>query len=100
MNTCSTCSHWKPPKNEYGEVPGVGTCAYTVQFWDASEWAEDGESRVLKPEHAARLAFVQDGSDYRAELRTMPSFGCVQHKSVDQLTKPGIIAPNPREGSA
>lgn len=86
MKTCSTCAHWTPPRNQYGEVPGVGTCVYAVPFWDASRWAKDHESRVLKPEHASKLAFVQDGSDYRAELRTMPNFGCVQHQ-------PAAIAP-------
>lgn len=79
MERCKTCKHWKKPKGEFGEIPGVGICMATAQFWDAAEWASDGESRILKPAYADRLAFVQDGSDYLAELKTMPDFGCVQH---------------------
>ncbi len=77
---CRTCKHWRKPVNDFGEVPGTGKCLAAVQFWDATEWADDDEVRVLKAEHAGRLAFVQDGSDYRAELKTMADFGCVQHE--------------------
>jgi hypothetical protein len=83
MERCKTCKFWEPPKNEsYGEVPGVGRCAKVVQFWNATEWAADGEGRKLLPEFTADLAFVQDGSDYRADLYTKPEFGCVQHEGT------------------
>ena len=83
MERCKTCKFWEPPKSQsYGEVPGVGRCQKVVQFWDAAEWDEDGGGRKLRPEFADALAFVQDGSDYRADLYTKPEFGCVQHAST------------------
>ena len=81
MQRCKTCKHWEQPENDYGEVPGTGKCAAAVQFWDTTEWDKDSGYRTLKPEYATKLAFVQDGSDYRAELKTLPDFGCVQHES-------------------
>ena len=83
MERCKTCKFWEPPKSQsYGEVPGVGRCQKVVQFWDSAEWDEDGDGRKLRPEFADALAFVQDGSDYRADLYTKPEFGCVQHAST------------------
>lgn len=81
MERCRTCKKWMPPDSEkYGEVPGIGKCKATPQYWDAAEWDEDGENRKLKPEFSNALALVEDGSDYRAALRTFPDFGCVQHE--------------------
>ncbi len=82
MERCKTCKHWDKPNNNRGEVPGTGKCNIVVQFWDATEWSENSEYRMLKPEYVGRLAFVQDGSDYHAELKTLPDFGCVQHEAV------------------
>jgi hypothetical protein len=81
MKRCATCKHWTPPENEaFGEVPGVGWCKAAPQYWDAAEWDEDCERRILKPQYSGVLAMVKDGSDYRAELRTFPDFGCVMHE--------------------
>ena len=81
--TCSTCKHWDPPHSVCGELPGSGTCKFTPQLWDATEWGDSqfGETvRIRNPKYARRLAFVQDGSDYPARLVTMAEFGCVQHE--------------------
>ena len=81
MKTCATCKHWnrsRPYQSGYGL--GIGTCDAVVQFWAATEWNEDGDARVFMPEHKDKKAFVQDGSDYYAELLTMPDFGCIQHE--------------------
>ena len=78
MKSCKDCKHWRLPVSEYGEIPGVGTCQAVVQYWDATEWTEDYDKRQLITKHAGKLAFVQDGSDYYASLKTMPTFGCVQ----------------------
>ena len=83
MQTCKTCTYWLPPESPYGEIRGVGKCQAVVQFWNATEWDYDETNdfgRRLRPEYADKLAFVQDGSDYYAELKTLPDFGCVQHK--------------------
>jgi len=83
MGKCKTCKHWVKPESDYGEVPGTGNCKAVVQFWNATEWnAPDYEERTLKPEYSTTLAFVQDGSDYYAELKTLPDFGCVQHEGT------------------
>mgnify|MGYP001350270383 CR=1 FL=1 len=82
MNTCKTCKHWEKPESDYGEVPGTGKCKAVVQFWKATEWNDDYDKRSLKTEYATKLAFVQDGSDYYAELKTLPDFGCVQHEAL------------------
>jgi hypothetical protein len=82
MERCKTCKHWEKPESDYGEVPGTGKCKAVPQFWDVTEWARDYGTRTLKPEYADRLAFVQDGSDYRAELKTLADFGCVQHEEA------------------
>lgn len=82
VNRCKTCKFWDPPiSDNYGEVPGVGRCSKVVQFWDATEWDDEGYGRRLKPEFSDALAFVQDGSDFRADLYTHPAFGCIQHAS-------------------
>lgn len=82
MKTCKTCKFWEIPENQYGEVPGTGKCNAMPQFWDASEWVEDSDSRKIKPEYAGKLAFVRDGSDYYAALMTMPEFGCALHEKA------------------
>ncbi len=88
MERCKTCKHWTPEDpNEYGTLLGGGECQKAPQVWDVAEQvdqeADDWNGhRVLKPEHAAVLAVVEDGSSYRARLVTMPDFGCVQHESA------------------
>jgi len=86
MNKCKTCKFWTKPESEYGEVPGVGRCTAMVMFWDATEWVEDSDFRQLKPQYKQALAFVQDGSDYYAALKTLPDFGCILHESIEGVT--------------
>ena len=82
IGKCKDCKFWEKPDDEYrGDVPGVGICDAVVEYWDAGEWNSDGY-RQLKSKHAGKLAFVQDGSDYMAQLKTMPEFGCVQFESA------------------
>ena len=78
MERCKTCKHWKKPESDFGEMPGAGRCKVVPQFWDATEWSEDGGTRTLKPEYAGRLAFAQGG--FHASLKTLADFGCVQHE--------------------
>jgi len=81
MKLCKTCKYWERSKSSCGEIPGIGKCRAVVMVWSATEWSDTKDSRVLKLEHAAKLAFVRDGSDYYAELQTLPDFGCVQHEA-------------------
>ena len=87
MNRCKTCKHWTPEKPEEPyTLRGAGECGKAPQMWDVTDRVgqEDGwtYTKVLKPEHAAVLAIVEDGSAYRARLVTMPGFGCVQHEAA------------------
>ena len=85
MKRCATCKHWEPYKDdEYLILRGSGICHAAKELWESSEPQEDPSDdwlayRVLKPEAAGVLSFVQDGSNYMAKLVTMPNFGCVQH---------------------
>jgi hypothetical protein len=80
MKLCKTCSHWDRYESKFATLVNSGKCHAVVQYWDYTDWAADGESRIAKTEYKDKLAFVQDGSDYYAELQTLENFGCVQHK--------------------
>lgn len=85
MQRCKTCKHWAPENPaDHGAVLGAGECTKAPQVWDVTDTinSEDGwtSTKKLKPEHAAVLAVVEDGSSYSARLVTMPDFGCVQHE--------------------
>lgn len=84
MENCGSCKYWKKPENGYGEIPGTGKCTRVVQYWSAAQWSDDAdcEHRTLRPEYQGKLAFVQDGSDYYAELKTFADFGCVQYEQL------------------
>ena len=81
MSHCKNCNYW-----EVGEsYKEVNRCTYPKQLWDASEWVELEDIdefgregvRVINELNKDTLAFVQDGSDYKANLFTLAEFGCV-----------------------
>ena len=82
MNTCKTCKHWDPVnEGEWRAVPGSGGCKAARQIWTVAESVPpDYDELRLLPEHAGLLCMVADGSEYHAELITMPDFGCVMHE--------------------
>lgn len=82
MKRCKTCKHWDPVKEgEHGAIPGSGGCKAARQIWEVTERKPpDYDDLTLLPEHAGLLCFVADGSEYVAELITMPDFGCVMHE--------------------
>jgi hypothetical protein len=91
--TCGTCRYWTPDDTWYG--------AFDMEFEavpgdvdDEFKWAE-GErigalyrvcKRILMPktDWATRdtepVAYVMDGSGYKAGLHTRESFGCALHE--------------------
>ncbi|RGE37267.1 hypothetical protein DZC30_22795 [Comamonas testosteroni] len=78
LRNCADCVFWKlQEENSTGRSFGLGRCESAPMFWDATEWSDDGESRTLKEEFCNTKAFLQDGSDYKADLLTKPDFGCV-----------------------
>ena len=64
MVRCHNCKHWDPPNYPpaAGEQPGRCMLA-------------DYDSGA---EHPQSLAWAEDSDCYRAWLRTLPLFGCVQ----------------------
>ena len=85
MKTCNTCAHWG--KEEDQEL-GVRKCAAVPMLFDSFTWSENFDRRVIRPECANKKAFVQDGSDYYASLRTRADFGCNQWEAASTGSKP------------
>ena len=82
MNTCNTCRYWIRDDNDDPDYKlGLGTCGAATMFWDATEWNEGGDGRRIKAKFLGRKFFVQDGSDYKAILLTLPTFGCIEHET-------------------
>lgn len=85
---CKDCKFWTlDTDKDYPKNIGVGKCKRVKLFWDCTEWHAMDDSmteaiQVLTEKAKDDKAFVQDGSDYRAELITTPDFGCVQFESI------------------
>lgn len=75
MKTCKTCVFWSYEPDDI-----VGSCGAFKMFWDCAEWTKGGDRLVLKEKYKDQLAFLQDGSDYKAHLLTVGDFGCVRHQ--------------------
>jgi len=88
---CDRCQHWqKDSKNEEWEARGAGfgECEGVRERWRITDeavlglrWDQDGGSAEefnVKTTAALKRsrAYVQDGSQYRAELFTAPDFFC------------------------
>lgn len=93
MNHCKTCKHWAPEGSDFGDMRGAGECNNTPAMHLVTDYHPDpldetNQYKALRPEHAAVLAMVEDGSAYYARLVTMPDFGCVQHETITTTTAP------------
>ncbi len=85
---CDQCKHWKPEPDEFeweAKEAGFRQCAAVRERWVIQDEAADlrkehrSEEAYLEARKAAlkaALAYVQDGSEYRAELFTTPDFFC------------------------
>jgi len=82
---CATCRFWQ--ENEFygweGRDIETRHCAYAPELWEATTWSREADKQVLLPEHKDVLAFVQDGSSYKAALLTKADFGCVAHQPAE-----------------
>lgn len=80
---CGTCAHWEQ-RGEYetGHHMGLGCCKAIPMLWHATQWKGDGAGREFKDEFKNTKAFAQDGSDYMADVLTLPDFGCVAYKGT------------------
>lgn len=80
---CKKCKFWnKETDFSYPANFDFGKCERVMLFWDATKWNKDYKKIVLTKEAENNLAFVQDGSDYMAELITIGNFGCVQFEPI------------------
>ena len=73
---CGNCKHWSfgEDRNWLTEgATGIKKCQRIPMFWNATDWDRGANKRIFIVESKA---FVQDGSDYRAELLTKPDFYC------------------------
>lgn len=90
---CDKCQFWQPPKEGEWATIGIGRCDKAKQLWHVTDWSKDDEgdadyiSRVLLPEFADQLSFVQDGSDYMAHLLTKAEFYCAHFAALDDARR-------------
>lgn len=78
---CGNCKYWDAKGKEespswwLGEEKqrSVFKCKRVKMFWDSTDWDKEGENRIFLDDSKA---FVQDGSDYYAELLTKADFFC------------------------
>jgi len=77
---CENCTFWSMnTDSKYPAHLGLGKCKRVKLFWNCTEWEKpDCDRLVFTKEAENNKAFVQDGSDYKAELITLKDFGCVQ----------------------
>lgn len=85
---CDQCANWKIDDDHEWEARSVGfrKCAAVRPRWVIQDEASDKvaygpgrEDAYIKSRRDALLAaraYVQDGSEYRAELMTGPDFSC------------------------
>jgi hypothetical protein len=81
MNTCSNCKHWGVKDVDYNTGILGKPCGYVKMEWDCFEYVwdkNDDRDTKMRKGYENQKSFVKDGSDYYAELRTMPDFGCTQ----------------------
>lgn len=86
---CDSCKHWKKDSDQEeweAKSAGFGECEGVRERWviqdeasEGVEWDDEEEGAfVTKRREAlkAARAYVQDGSQYHAELFTAPDFFC------------------------
>ena len=75
---CKDCKHWEREylRDKWADNPTheVKKCNKVKMFWDSTDWDREGDRRIFLNDD---LAFVQDGSDYHAELLTKADFAFV-----------------------
>jgi hypothetical protein len=77
FNVCENCKFWNISERYPLKGATIGICKRVKMFWHLTDWADEMD-RVLKEKFKDDKAFVQDGSDYHADLLTLSNFGCNQ----------------------
>ncbi len=97
MNRCSTCKFWSDKDESLGwegTAVGMRQCTRALERWTIMDQANGGAKFCGSDDPADEAAwgqrrvdalrqsmvYVQDGSEYRAEMITAPDFGCVLHQ--------------------
>lgn len=79
---CGNCKFWEKPDPEawYGIRRIVGHCQRIKMFDEATEFRpqddDDTQSSVTHVMKDGEIAYVEDGSSYRADLYSLPEFFC------------------------
>jgi len=87
MNTCASCRHWNHPRTDFRDAvrmvdrEGGGTFdeRHAEQVEADRQYGLCGTIDLppeRKPGDQLPLAVAKDGSDYMANLYTLPAFGC------------------------
>ena len=87
---CENCAYWKPvDKEEVLDNVGVGSCKYAVERWDAidSDYTTHDWKTIytLNSGFEDNKLFVEDGSEYHANLLTRKDFGCIEFLNKDKI---------------
>tara|TARA_Y100001960_G_C14583031_1_gene781722 strand:- start:212 stop:484 length:273 start_codon:yes stop_codon:yes gene_type:complete len=87
---CENCAYWKPvDKEEVADNVGVGSCKYAVERWvaiDADYTTHDWKTTyTLNAGFENNKLFVEDGSEYHANLLTRKDFGCIEFLNKDEI---------------
>jgi hypothetical protein len=59
----------------------VGECKGAKQYFNCTDWDKSGKAKIMDS-FKDTMMFVQDGSDYRANLYTRPTFFCSSWKEI------------------
>lgn len=94
---CATCKHWSADDETVGwegSSIGMRQCTAAKTRWDLMDGANGGDRHIPDDEGAEVIwirnrvealrkarVYVQDGSEYRAEMITGSDFGCVLHSN-------------------
>ena len=79
MNHCTNCRHWKRDgdiKRIWGKHTNHVSVPTAHRLCSAVPTG-NGPLGDIDPEHIDAMALVFDFEDYKAELWTLPTFGCV-----------------------
>lgn len=92
---CDGCQHWKKAEEDWeAQAIGFGLCVAVKARWKITdkatigmEWDDEGSlfAKLRKDALRESRAYVQDGSEYRAELLTAPNFFCALYKSKQKV---------------
>lgn len=88
MNSCKSCKHWATSSNErsWDQPTNFNKCHRIIARWkipipdpkdfDGGPYESEEYENAVKESIVKASAYVEDGSDYTARLKTREDFGC------------------------